>query len=33
MNGNRSTLYEEIARDLFGEDGDVFFCTDAGAKA
>lgn len=32
VNGNRSTLYEEIARDLFGEDGDVFFCTDAGAK-
>lgn len=25
--GNRSTLYEEIARDVFGE-GNVFFCTD-----
>ena len=32
VNGNRSTLYEEIARDLFGEDGEVFFCTDTGAK-
>ena len=25
--GNESTLYEEIARDVFGESG-VFFCTD-----
>ena len=26
--GNCSTLYEEIARDLFGEQEGVYFCTD-----
>ena len=27
INGNKSTLYADIARDVFGE-GSVFFCTD-----
>ena len=31
INGNRSTLYEDIARDVFGNDG-VFFCTEAGSR-
>lgn len=26
--GNISTLYEEVARDVLGEQGGVFFCTD-----
>ena len=26
--GNRSMLYEDIAKELLGEDGGVFFCTD-----
>ena len=27
---NRSTLYQEIAKDVFGENPGVFFCTDTG---
>jgi len=26
--GNRSTLYQEIAKDVFGDQQGVFFCTD-----
>ena len=26
--GNRSTLYQEIAKDVFGEHGGIYFCTD-----
>lgn len=26
--GIRSTLYQELAKEIFGEDGGVFFCTD-----
>lgn len=29
INGNKSTLYESIARDIFGTDAGVFFCTEA----
>ena len=29
INGNRSTLYQEIAKDVFGTDGGVMFCTEA----
>ena len=29
INGNRTTLYQEIAKDVFGVDGGVFFCTDS----
>lgn len=28
LNGNTSTLYENIARDVFGEQDGIFFCTD-----
>lgn len=28
INGMRSTLYQEIAKDLFGERDGVFYCTD-----
>ena len=28
VNGNCSTLYQEIAKDVFGNDPNVFFCTD-----
>ncbi len=28
VNGNRSTLYQELAKDVFGEEGGVSFCTD-----
>ena len=28
INGNVSTLYQEIAEDVFGGDGGIFFCTD-----
>lgn len=28
INGNISTLYENIARDIFGEDEGICFCTD-----
>jgi hypothetical protein len=29
VNGNKSTLYEDIARDVFGEDANLCFCTEA----
>lgn len=29
INGNKSTLYEDIARDVFGEDANLCFCTEA----
>lgn len=29
INGNKSTLYENIAKDVFGTDVNVFFCTEA----
>lgn len=32
INGNRSTLYQEIAKDVFGTDGGVMFCTEARDK-
>lgn len=28
VNGNCSTLYQEIAKDVFGEEEGVYFCTD-----
>lgn len=28
VNGNCTTLYETIAKDVFGEDSGVFFCTE-----
>lgn len=31
INGNKSTLYENIARDVFDDIG-VFFCTEAGSR-
>lgn len=31
-NGNCSTLYQEIAKHIFGEDTGVFFCTDVKAN-
>lgn len=30
--GVRSTLYQELAKEVFGEDGGVFFCTDVVAE-
>ena len=30
--GIRSTLYQELAKEVFGEDGGVFFCTDVVAE-
>ena len=32
INGNKSTLYEDIAKDVFGNDIGVFFCTEAGSR-
>jgi len=29
INGNKSMLFEQIAKDVFGTDKKVFFCTDA----
>lgn len=29
LNGNRSTLYQELAKDVFGTDKGVYFCTEA----
>ena len=29
INGNKSTLYQDIAKDVFGTDAGVFFCTEA----
>lgn len=31
INGNKSTLYEDIAKDVFGAEAGVFFCTEAGS--
>ena len=33
INGNCSTLYQEIAKDVFGEDEGICFCTDTEEKA
>lgn len=30
--GNRSTLYQDIAKDIFGENSGIFFCTDKEEK-
>lgn len=32
INGNRSTLYQDIAKDVFGESTNIFFCTEAGSS-
>ncbi len=32
LNGLKSTLYQDIAKDVFGEDAGVFFCTEAPAS-
>ena len=32
INGNKSTLYQEIAKDVFEDHQGVYFCTDAPAK-
>lgn len=32
INGNKSTLYEDIAKDVFGTEAGVFFCTEAGSR-
>lgn len=32
VHGNRSTLFQDIAKDVFKDDMKVFFCTDAGDK-
>lgn len=29
VNGNKNTLYQEIAKDVLGEESSVFFCTEA----
>lgn len=29
INGNRSTLYQELAKDVFGEEANLCFCTEA----
>lgn len=33
IDGKRSTLYQEIAKDVFGEDIGLFFCTESGEKS
>ena len=33
INGNKSTLYEDIAREVFGEETNLCFCTEAKEKA
>lgn len=30
LNGNKSTLYQDIAKDVFNEQSGIFFCTEAG---
>lgn len=30
--GNRSTLYQDIAKEIFGESSGIFFCTDKEEK-
>ena len=32
VNGNKSTLYQEIAKDVIGEDANLCFCTEAVSK-
>ena len=32
INGNRSTLFQEIAKNVFGTDHEVFYCTEADAE-
>mgnify|MGYP006958177364 CR=1 FL=1 len=32
INGNKSTLFQDIAGDVFGYDHGVFYCTEAGAR-
>lgn len=32
INGNCSTLYQDIAKDVFGTEAGVFFCTEAGSE-
>ena len=32
VNGNKSTLYQEIAKDVIGEEGNLCFCTEAVSK-
>ena len=32
INGFTSTLYQEIAKELFGVDGGLYFCTDLPAE-
>lgn len=32
INGNKSTLFQEIARDVFGMDRGVYYCTEADAE-
>ena len=33
INGNKSTLFQDIAKEVFGTDHGVFYCTDAGLKS
>ena len=28
IHGNKSTLYQEIAKDIFGDCDNIYFCTD-----
>ncbi len=32
INGNKSMLYQDIARDVFGGDHGIFYCTEASGK-
>ena len=32
INGNKSTLFQDIAKDVFGTEQGVFYCTEAGDK-
>ena len=32
INGNRSTLYQDLGKDVFGEDTGLFYCTEAVTK-
>lgn len=32
INGNRSTLYQELAKEVFGYDTDICFCTEAASE-
>lgn len=33
INGNKTTLYQDIAKDVFGTDHDIFYCTEAVAPS